>query len=266
MRILFYTFIAISLFLNPLKGQNTTLGGFSFSLNFSPNDTICFGATIFFGAGGSSGISWSWGSSQGVNYSPAVNSPTVNATFPTPGTYTIYLMASKWSETAMKSIQIVVLPRPNVSLNISPKTICTTQLNVQWNGGLPLGGSYIGPRVNMGDSVLQEGTYIYTYSFNDANGCQASASDSISVNACVGINELENENVFNIFPNPAVYEITITSNEATNKPLKINDALGRTVKEFVISDKQQTVSISDLESGMYYVSIEGKAKQKLLKQ
>lgn len=263
---LLVTFIAIGLFFKSGLGQNSPMGGFSFSLGFSPNDTICDGTLMVFAAGGGSGITWSWGSSQGINFSPATNSKTVTTTFPSPGTYTVYLMASKNFQYGMAYAVIVVLPNPNVSLNISPKTVCTTQSQIQVTGGSPVGGNYIGPRLMSGDSVLQPGIHVYTYNYIDANGCQASASDSISINVCAGINELKHETEFNIFPNPAINEITFTLQESIEAKLKIYDAMGRIVKEVLISEKHQTISISELENGMYFASMEGTRKWKFIKQ
>lgn len=268
MRLLF-TFIAIGLFFSSGLGQNSPLGGISFYLNYSPNDTVCAGTTIHFRASTSSyGVSFSWGCNDTTRHfssaSLSAYSSSVTLNCVTPGTFTVYLMAFKMGPAGYKQATIVVLPNPDVSLNISPKTVCTSPQLIQLTGGSPLGGNYSGPRLD--DQVLQVGTHIFTYTYEDANGCQASASDSIIANVCVGITELNNEAGFNIFPNPAVSEITFFSPGSMDELLKIYDALGRVVKEVMISDKPQTISITDLENGMYYASREGKQKLKFVKQ
>jgi len=273
MRLLF-TFIAIGLFIKPSLSQNSPMGGISFGMSYSPNDTVCAGTTIHFVTTTSSyGVSFSWGSNDTTrHFSPASTtafSSSVTLNCVTPGTFTVYLMAFKMGPAGLKQVTIVVLPKPNVSLNISPKTVCTTPQQILLTGGSPFGGNYFGPGLNMGmlgDSVLQTGIHIYTYSYKDVNGCQASASDSIIVNICAGINELKNEKGFDFFPNPAVDEITLTLKESVEVPLKIYDVMGRVVKEIIISGKQQIVPVSELENGIYFVSIEGRQKQKFIKQ
>lgn len=268
MRLLF-SFIAIGLFFNSSLGQNTPLGGISFGMSYSPNDTVCAGTTIYFVASTSSyGVSFSWGSNDTTrHFSPASTtafSSSVTLNCITPGTFTVYLMAFKMGPAGLKQVTIVVLPNPNVSLSISPKTICTTQSQIQWAGGSPLGGNYIGPRL-FGDSVLQPGTYVYTYTYNDGNGCEASASDSMNVNICTSVSEAKTPSGFNIFPNPAFNEINISLENKKSTPLLIYDGSGRKIKEVVLAEEVNTISISDLENGMYFISMEGYSTKKLVK-
>lgn len=268
MRLLF-TFIAIGLFFKSDLGQNSPMGGISFGMSYSPNDTVCAGTTIYFRASTSSyGVSFSWGCMDTTrHFSPAsttANSSSVTLNCVTPGTFTVYLMAFKAGPAGYKQVTIVVLPKPNVSLNISPKTVCTTQSQIQWTGGLPLGGNYIGPRM-FGDSVLQPGTYFYTYSYNDGNGCEATASDSINVNICTSVSEIKTANGFNIFPNPAANEITISVENKKTTPILIYDSSGRKVKEVVLTNEINTVSVSDFDNGMYFISIEGYPTKKFVK-
>lgn len=69
---------------------------------------------------------------------------------------------------------------------------------------------------------------------------------------------INKENEYNVFPNPAENEITIFINQLI-RPIKIEffDNLGRTIKKEVLFNKVNTLSISSLSQGIYFISIEG---------
>ena len=87
--------------------------------------------------------------------------------------------------------------------------------------------------------------------------CKSVTTDVITITVSpVGINELVNANSIKISPNPAkdILNIDITTSLYTTKELsiKINDVLG---KELVLTDYQKQINISELETGIYFVSI-----------
>jgi hypothetical protein len=80
---------------------------------------------------------------------------------------------------------MVVNALPSVSLaDFEP--VCADATPFALTGGLPEGGIYSGTGVSAGTfdpSVAGVGTHSITYSYNDANGCSASASKDMVVNA-----------------------------------------------------------------------------------
>ncbi len=87
--------------------------------------------------------------------------------------------------------------------------------------------------------------------------CKAVTSDVITVTVSpVGVDELANANGIKISPNPAtdVLNIDISTSLDITKELsvKITDILG---KELVLTDYQNQINISPLDTGIYFVSI-----------
>lgn len=75
-----------------------------------------------------------------------------------------------------------------------------------------------------------------------------------------GIEELSS--TFNIYPNPASSEITITSQHNGDADVKIYDMTGRCVKEVHVSNiNNATINISDIEKGIYFINVNGKVEK-----
>jgi CubicO group peptidase (beta-lactamase class C family) len=87
----------------------------------------------------------------------------------------------------------------------------------------------------------------------------------INLLGCSGSITEENTLPFSIFPNPAKEMITISiSNKINNiTPYKILDASGRAIKSFNLSEKETQISVSDLKTGVYFIT-NGNSIQKLL--
>ncbi len=68
-----------------------------------------------------------------------------------------------------------------------------------------------------------------------------------------------------MYPNPAQELVSIVGIEKGDEII-IHDLLGKVVKKSMAQDKQETISIRDLETGYYSVSISGKMQQTLLKK
>ena len=59
---------------------------------------------------------------------------------------------------------------------------------------------------------------------------------------------------FNIYPNPATTTIFVESAESAQ--VSIIDLTGRCVKEVVISNTVSAINIEDVESGVYFISVQ----------
>lgn len=69
-------------------------------------------------------------------------------------------------------------------------------------------------------------------------------------------NELFNRDIkFNIFPNPATDLITVEHNSLESKNILLTDNSGRVIREFVLNNLVQTISVADLAKGQYYFVI-----------
>lgn len=71
----------------------------------------------------------------------------------------------------------------------------------------------------------------------------------------LSVNDVEVNNVFSIYPNPANTEVTVFSKGGNVKAIKIFDATGRLVYTEVLNVTTATVNISSLSKGMYVISV-----------
>ena len=76
------------------------------------------------------------------------------------------------------------------------------------------------------------------------------------------LNIAELENKYAIYPNPASSEVKIISNGETN--VKIFDMTGRCVKD-VNATEDATIDIKDLNTGVYFVNVNGKVEKLIVK-
>lgn len=80
------------------------------------------------------------------------------------------------------AVQVIVTPRPNVTLD-SFSAVCANSADFLLTGGLPLGGTYVGPGVvnnRFFAASLVPGTYTIKYGVL-VNGCSDTASRSITI-------------------------------------------------------------------------------------
>ena len=103
------------------------------------------------------------------------------------------------------------------------------------------------------------GNHFITYTFTDVNGCTASATDSIFVESCIGIETIATTQ-WNIFPNPTNGLLTIVSPQNVNENVLIQ-VLGTDGKlilsETKSDNKNMTIDLSAQPVGVYFIRITG---------
>lgn len=108
---------------------------------------------------------------------------------------------------------------------------------------------------------ITTGSTIITYSLVNSFGCTADTTVMVTVNLFTGIENLNNENGYKIFPNPAAGEFSISwENQSPGTAnLTITDVAGRVVlnRELSINtmNGKTNLSLNGLLSGVYSVSI-----------
>jgi hypothetical protein len=127
------------------------------------------------------------GSPVGGSYSGnGVNGNTFSPATLSIGSYTVtynYTDLNSCSNTATTSIVVNALPI--VSSTAANNSVCANS-TVNALNGLPTGGTFTGNGVNgtnFNATVAGVGAQTITYSFTDANGCSATSSTTITVNA-----------------------------------------------------------------------------------
>ncbi|CAN5894238.1 hypothetical protein BH11BAC7_BH11BAC7_11280 [soil metagenome] len=172
----------------------------------------------------------------------------------TAGTYTVTFVAADPSgNTDSCSFTITVNANPTVTLDFTGGVSCVDDAAFTLNGASPAGGTWSGNGVSnstFNPGVAGAGAQQITYSFTNANGCQASAVDTIQVSLCTGIT-VQGLTVFSMYPNPASGYFNF--NSAQNGTLEILDIDGKLVKTVpIVSDKQE-IDLNGIATGTYLV-------------
>lgn len=209
------------------------------------DSSICPGDSVMVMGSGALSYAWSGGAVDMVNFAPAATD-----------TYTVTgTDANGCTNTA--SVMITVNALPSVTLSLPLDTICTNFGTVALSGETPAGGTWSGPGMtgNVIDPVLAGvGTHAIMYMYMDsATGCSATATDSVVVDVCNGIDENTAGNAV-IFPNPNNGDFTLIPSGTGVVDVMIYNATGQLVSaEQMNCGVQNKISIA--ASGMYSVVI-----------
>ncbi len=214
------------------------------AINAGVDQIVCEGEELTLSASVSGGtISWDNNITDGV---PFIASTTT--------TYTA--TADDNGCTSSDEVLVTVNPLPLVSIG-NDETTCANYDPIQLAGS-PSGGNFSGPGVS-GNEFDPEtagiGVHTVSYTYQDANGCENSVTQVITVDGCVSLEE--EEAGFNLYPNPAhtFFEVeTINSIQS----IKIISALGQEVKDLLVENLNQNkiqVNTRYLNRGTYIVQV-----------
>jgi archaellum component FlaF (FlaF/FlaG flagellin family) len=93
----------------------------------------------------------------------------------------------------------------------------------------------------------------YTVVYTDEYGCEASSA--VYVVSTAGV--IENEQIFSIYPNPASDYLKIVSTKTETIDYTITDVSGKLVQAGEISPNAKVISLNNLQSGTYYITLSG---------
>lgn len=153
------------------------------------------------------------------------------------------------------SISISVGTIPAVTLALSG-TNCIEDPAFELSGGLPIGGTYSGSGITAGifdPAAAGAGMHIITYSFLD-NGCEGIAEDTIYVELCGSISELNSAN-YTVYPNPSNGQISIDFSSQVSGTIVCMDLNGKILSSEIITDSKQKMDVSNLSNGNYILKI-----------
>ena len=152
-----------------VNGQPSTL---SVTVNQAPSLTttanpsdICAGNSTILSASGT-GTSFVW--SGGGNGQTLTVSPNATTTY-------VVTATNANGCTATGNVAVNVHNTPNVTLALSPASICQDEYSVTLSGGSPAGGHYLGGCITSGNMIYPGqtpvNTYTITYTYTDSYGC-----------------------------------------------------------------------------------------------
>jgi hypothetical protein len=206
---------------------------------------ICAGQSFTMVPSGASTYTYSSGS--------AIVSPTANASYNVTGTDGNGCISSS---SAISNVTVNALP--NVTLGSIQSPLCVNDATVPLSAN-PAGGVYNGIGVSgtsFNPAVAGAGTFIVNYNYTAANTCSATASQSVNVNLCTGIVELNSESI-SIYPNPASNMINVKMNTTliNNATLELYDATGKLIMQQKVVNEYSALNISGFANGIYTMRI-----------
>ncbi len=184
---------------------------------------------------------------------PAVaTNQSVIATYNTPGTYTVSLIASNsFGAGATITKTITVTPKPDVvatSINI-----CDGQTDTLVASGA---NSYLWSTGETTSSILVHPISTMSYSVTgSSNGCSKTVNVNVIVQTCVGIKKVT-KNSFKVFPNPANQSLTIDASLLSGKKtIEIYNVSGQLILAKTSSENLINVDLTPFENGRYSINV-----------
>lgn len=210
--------------------------------------------------GGDGNYTYAW-TSDPTGFTSDIENPLV-----TPEENTTYFVEiSDGLQSISGNIAITVNPIPEITLGEWPEILCNqleppVQLTAE-----PVDGVY------SGNSITTEGLFspesaelgwnVITYTYEDENGCENQAQDSIFVDDCVGINPMsENQSRLVIYPNPNNGEFLIES-DATIESVELINQVGKIIYSAKNSNTSIRINLK-LDKGIYYLKAQVKIDNK----
>lgn len=158
----------------------------------------------------------------------------------------------------------LVVHTPNFNeLTLSPfpaedDTVCSSVNFMNFPIANPSGGSFSGPGIesnsHINPSLITPGTYYYTYSTTDVNGCLIHDSTALTVENCVGIPDQNTTSQISVYPNPIEDHFVIVG--AENAILIITNMQGKVLQRSLIKSNKEFVYLESRINGMLILSIE----------
>ena len=216
------------------------------------NDTVCNNSgTITLSGGSPFGGTYSGPGVIGNTFSPQSANVGVNTI--------VYSLGS--NNCAGSASATITVTHAAITLTGLNDTICSNANAITLSGGSPTGGQYAGSGVTSSTFTPQSATVglnTITYTATDASNCTGSASATIYVEVCGGINNIT-ANEFSIYPNPATNVLNVTYNEnASGLAIKIYDMVGHLVVNQTLTGTATTINITNLSEGTYLYRIADK--------
>lgn len=164
------------------------------------------------------------------------------------------------SDSSGVGIVVTVNSLPLVSYVELQDTVCVSQSSITLSPGSPAGGTYTGNQVSgnlFNPSSAGIGLTTIVYSYTDSLGCASSDTSQIYVDPCSGLNDLSQNDVFNVFPNPSTGVLNIHMKLDPKEEIEVSvyTARGEMVYGRKETGRSFVIDLTAFESGVYYVQL-----------
>ncbi len=218
-------------------------------------DVLCQGDSSQLDAGASGGdgnYTYSW-TSDPAGFTSDEQSPVVYPDVTT----TYFVDVSDSLQSASSDVLVTVNALPSITLGDWPDQLCNQMEPPVQLTAEPTGGVYSGNAVTEDGVFSPEeaplGWNVITYTYEDENGCSNFAMDSIFVDECVGINDVQRSASLVVYPNPNNGQFVVESN-AMISSIEILNQFGSVVYQNRFNDQKARINI-DLSKGVYFLKV-----------
>jgi hypothetical protein len=242
-----------------VHSDTLTVSESSLIIYTEPSDTVSFCGTSVIELTAYGGDSYMWNTGELSN--------TLQVT-----SEGIYYVVGFDSDCSGVSNSVYVIEESNIDINVftEENVLCLNSAPAQLLA-TPEGGTWSGIGVEGNlfyPSLSGVGAFVITYSYEDSNGCQASANIFLAVNDCVNVEEITS-NLYSIYPNPTSGIVTVLAKNLSEVALQIYSSDGRLVKSIDYGGVTSLLDLTPLSNGIYFVNIQdnySSYQMKLLKQ
>ena len=208
--------------------------------------TVCAGNTVTLTGGGANTYTWSGGVTNGVSFVP-----TTTTTYTVTGTD-----VNGCTNTATKTITVNALPILVISAS---KQLYCEKDTVGILTGNPIGGVWSGVGVSgntFNPTVAGLGSFYVVYTYTATNGCTNKDSLLMKVTSCLGVDDVSDENLFSVYPNPTTSEINVkTDVQLIGSDFVLYDNAGNVLRRGKIKSENTLIKLSDYSAGVYYFTV-----------
>lgn len=206
----------------------------------------------------SGATTYTWTVPAGATIVSGQGTTSITVTAGTTGGTISVVASSSCGTSSASTFTLTVNPLPVVSQG-ALSNACINWSSFALTGGSPAGGTYTGTGVSSGSfdpATSGVGTYPITYTVTQS-GCTNTATVSITVDACAGIEE-NNEDLVVIYPNPTHGDLTILGIDMDKfKTIELLDVSGRLVEKWVVKSSEMNIDLSKHAQGAYTLRING---------
>ncbi|MDP4664487.1 MAG: T9SS type A sorting domain-containing protein [Salibacteraceae bacterium] len=104
------------------------------------------------------------------------------------------------------------------------------------------------------NAIRVDSTGDYTILAIDEYGCEVKDTISVTLNDCLGVNEIDNASLI-VYPNPTTDVVSLTTNMNGYKTAQVYDMTGRVVAVENTNTNTMTISLAALKAGVYKVVV-----------
>jgi dienelactone hydrolase len=215
----------------------------SVSVNAKPNVTVNSGSIC---AGSSFTISPTGANTYTISGGSSVVSPTAATNYSVTGTSTAGCVSSVAVNTVMvNSLPVLTAVTNNTLLcaGQSSSLSVTGAVTYTWSTNETASTIVVSPTSNI----------TYTVQGTDANGCENSTSITQNVSTCTGIESIDADYHFNVYPNPTQGQFFIDVN--TEITIHVLDVLGNVILTENLKAGKHTINIENQSSGIYFLNV-----------